>query len=75
VIERKAIAGFDYVRVSTQADLDEWAQSERWASATDFTAETNADFQTLKGHWFMYTPGPQRCFVYVRTMAGIRAIF
>ena len=75
MIERKSIAGFDYARVSTPQDLDEWARSESWASALDFTAETNADFQTLKGHWFMVRPGPQRHFVYVRTMSGISAIF
>jgi len=75
VIRRKRIVGVDYVSIDTPEDFEEWCLSEGWAGALDFTTETNADFETLRGIWFMYTPGPQRHFVYTRTLSGIRAIF
>jgi len=75
VIERRQIVGLDYVRVQTPGEFEVWCVENGWASSTDFTGETNATFDMLRGTWFFVTRHETRTFVYQRTASGVKAVF
>lgn len=75
MIEKREFVGIQYSRVTAEGEFEAWCVQNGWASAFDFTAETNATFDMLRGTWFFITRHETRTFVYQRTWRGVKAVF